>query len=60
MSEQEIRVPELGGADEVEVVEVLVKAGDKVNAEDPLLEVESDKATVSCRRRHPEPSSVLM
>lgn len=46
MSEQEIRVPELGGADEVEVVEVLVKAGDKVNAEDPLLEVESDKATV--------------
>ena len=46
MSEQEIRVPELGGADEVEVVEVLVKAGDKVNEEDPLLEVESDKATV--------------
>ena len=46
MSEQEIRVPELGGADEVEVVEVLVAAGDKVNAEDPLLEVESDKATV--------------
>ena len=46
MSEQEIRVPELGGAESVEVVEVLVSAGDSVNAEDPLLELESDKATV--------------
>ncbi len=44
--EQEIRVPELGGADAVEIVSVLVRAGDTVNAEDPLLELESDKATV--------------
>lgn len=46
MSEQEIRVPELGGAESVEVVELLVSVGDSVNAEDPLLELESDKATV--------------
>ncbi|MGM0451492.1 MAG: dihydrolipoyllysine-residue acetyltransferase [Pseudomonadota bacterium] len=46
MSEQEIRVPELGGAESVEIVGVLVSVGDSVNAEDPLLELESDKATV--------------
>ena len=46
MSEQEIRVPELGGADSVEIVGILVSVGDSVNAEDPLLELESDKATV--------------
>lgn len=46
MSEQEIRVPELGGAESVEVVELLVGVGDSVGAEDPLLELESDKATV--------------
>ena len=46
MSEQEIRVPELGGAESVEIVGVLVSVGDSVNTEDPLLELESDKATV--------------
>ncbi|TVP52138.1 MAG: dihydrolipoyllysine-residue acetyltransferase [Halomonadaceae bacterium] len=46
MSEQEIRVPDLGGADEVEITDILVKAGDKVEAEDAILEVESDKASV--------------
>ncbi|MDX1587920.1 MAG: dihydrolipoyllysine-residue acetyltransferase [Oleiphilaceae bacterium] len=46
MSEQEIRVPDLGGADEVEITEILVKAGDTVAAEDAILEVESDKASV--------------
>jgi pyruvate dehydrogenase E2 component (dihydrolipoamide acetyltransferase) len=46
MSEQEIRVPDLGGADEVEVIELLVSAGDSVEAEDPILTVETDKASV--------------
>ncbi|MBZ2168982.1 dihydrolipoyllysine-residue acetyltransferase [Marinobacter sp. F4216] len=46
MSEQEIKVPDLGGADEVEVIEVLVSEGDSVEAEDPILAVESDKASV--------------
>ncbi|TGN40514.1 dihydrolipoyllysine-residue acetyltransferase [Marinobacter confluentis] len=46
MSEQEIKVPDLGGADEVEVIEILVSQGDSVEAEDPILTVESDKASV--------------
>ncbi|MDV2080542.1 dihydrolipoyllysine-residue acetyltransferase [Marinobacter xestospongiae] len=46
MSEQDIKVPDLGGADEVEVIEILVSAGDSVAEEDPILTVESDKASV--------------
>jgi pyruvate dehydrogenase E2 component (dihydrolipoamide acetyltransferase) len=46
MSEQEIKVPDLGGADEVEVIEITVSAGDSVETEDPILTVESDKASV--------------
>jgi len=46
MSEQEIKVPDLGGADEVEVIEIIVSAGDSVEEEDPILTVESDKASV--------------
>ena len=46
MSEQEIKVPDLGGADEVEVIEILVSQGDSVEEEDPILTVESDKASV--------------
>lgn len=46
MSEQEIKVPDLGGADEVEVIELLVSAGDSVEAEDPILTIETDKASV--------------
>ncbi|MDC0662483.1 dihydrolipoyllysine-residue acetyltransferase [Marinobacter sp. SS21] len=46
MSEQDIKVPDLGGAEEVEVIEILVNEGDSVAEEDPILTVESDKATV--------------
>lgn len=46
MSEQEIKVPDLGGAEEVEVIELLVSAGDTVETEDPILTVETDKASV--------------
>jgi pyruvate dehydrogenase E2 component (dihydrolipoamide acetyltransferase) len=53
MSEQEIRVPDLGGADEVEVIEILVNAGDSVAEEDPILTVETDKASVEL----PSPSA---
>ncbi|MDP7397975.1 MAG: 2-oxo acid dehydrogenase subunit E2 [Lentisphaeria bacterium] len=42
---QEIKVPSVGeGIDSVDIVEVLVEPGQKVNVEDPLIEVESDKA----------------
>jgi len=41
-----VRVPDIGDFDSVEVIEVLVNPGDQVNAEDPLITLESDKATM--------------
>ncbi len=46
MSEQQIKVPDIGDFDEVAVIEVLVKAGDTVVAEQSLITVESDKASM--------------
>ena len=42
----EVRIPDIGDFAEVEVIEVLVKVGDEVAAEAPLLVLESDKATL--------------
>lgn len=42
----EIKVPDLGGADTVEVIDILVNIGDNINIEDPLMTVESDKASM--------------
>ncbi len=42
----QISVPDLGDFDAVEVIEVLVKVGDHVELEDPLITLESDKATM--------------
>ncbi|HEY0697000.1 MAG TPA: biotin/lipoyl-containing protein, partial [Micromonospora sp.] len=42
----EVSVPDIGDFTGVPVIEVLVGIGDKVNAEDPLLTLESDKATL--------------
>jgi pyruvate dehydrogenase E2 component (dihydrolipoamide acetyltransferase) len=42
----EVTVPDIGDFDAVPIIEVHVAAGDKVNAEDPLLTLESDKATM--------------
>lgn len=42
----EVRVPDIGTADEVDVIEVLVRTGDNVNQEDGLITVETDKATM--------------
>lgn len=41
-----IKVPDIGDFDAVEIIEILVKPGDKVNIDDPLLTLESDKATM--------------
>ncbi|MBA1146772.1 dihydrolipoyl dehydrogenase [Ectothiorhodospiraceae bacterium WFHF3C12] len=43
---QEIKVPDIGDFDEVDIIEVLVKPGDTVNVEDSLITLESDKATM--------------
>lgn len=42
----EIRVPDIGDFDAVEVIEVLVSAGDAIENEQPLITLESDKATM--------------
>ena len=42
---KEVQVPDIGG-DEVEVTEVMVKVGDKVEAEQSLITVEGDKASM--------------
>jgi len=46
MSLKEVLVPDIGNFDSVDVIEVLVKAGDSVAADDSLLTVESDKASM--------------
>jgi len=42
----EVRVPDLGDFDAVEIVEVLVSAGDTVSPEDPLITLETEKAAM--------------
>src|SRR4029453_13089187 len=42
----QVRVPDIGDFKDVPVIEVLVKAGDTVKAEDALVTLESDKATM--------------
>jgi dihydrolipoamide dehydrogenase len=42
----EVRVPDIGDYSDVPVIEVHVAAGDTVSAEDPLITLESDKATM--------------
>jgi pyruvate dehydrogenase E2 component (dihydrolipoamide acetyltransferase) len=42
----EVRVPDIGDFKDVPVIEIFVKPGDTVKAEDPLIALESDKATM--------------
>ncbi|MDQ8015346.1 MAG: dihydrolipoyllysine-residue acetyltransferase [Bordetella sp.] len=46
MAAIEVKVPDIGDFDEVAVIEVLVKVGDTVKAEQSLITVESDKASM--------------
>ena len=46
MSLMEIKVPDIGDFKEVEVIELLVKPGDTIKAEQSLITVESDKASM--------------
>nr|WP_290696756.1 pyruvate dehydrogenase complex dihydrolipoyllysine-residue acetyltransferase [Halomonas sp. UBA3074] len=43
---KEIRVPDLSGASDVPIIEIGVAAGDEINEEDPLITLESDKASM--------------
>jgi dihydrolipoamide dehydrogenase len=49
----EVKVPDIGDFKDVPVIEVLVKPGDKVDPETPLITLESDKATMEV----PSPSA---
>src|SRR5437660_2068167 len=46
MATQEVKVPDIGDFKDVPVIQVFVKAGDPVKPEDPLISLESDKATM--------------
>jgi pyruvate dehydrogenase E2 component (dihydrolipoamide acetyltransferase) len=46
MAIQDILVPDIGNFDSVDVIDVLIKAGDTVAKEDSLITVESDKASM--------------
>ena len=43
---QSIIVPDIGDFKSVEIIEVLVKVGDQINKDDPIVTVESDKSSV--------------
>lgn len=43
---QEIRIPDIGDVEDVEVVEILVSSGDQVSEDDPIIVIESDKASM--------------
>ena len=42
----EITVPDIGDFESVEIIEVLVKPGDTINKNDPVVTLESDKSSV--------------
>src|SRR5438067_1110447 len=42
----EVKVPDIGDFKDVPVIEVMVQPGDRVKPEDPLITLESDKATM--------------
>ncbi|QQE89455.1 dihydrolipoyllysine-residue acetyltransferase [Azotobacter chroococcum] len=53
---QEIRVPDIGSSGKAKVIELLVKAGDQVQAEQSLIVLESDKASMEI----PSPAAGLV
>ncbi|HYC37118.1 MAG TPA: dihydrolipoyl dehydrogenase [Usitatibacter sp.] len=52
MAVLEVKVPDIGDFRDVPVIEVLVKPGDVVKKEDPLVSLESDKATMEVPSTH--------
>ncbi len=48
----EVLVPDIGNFDSVDIIEILVKAGDKIAIDDSLITVESDKASMDIPSSH--------
>jgi len=46
MTIKQIELPDIGGFDSVEIIELHVAVGDQINVEDPILTLESDKASM--------------
>src|SRR5580698_833042 len=46
MDSVEVKVPDIGEFTDVDVIEVMVKPGDTVGVDDPLIAIESEKATM--------------
>lgn len=46
MAIQTIKVPDIGGAEGVEVIEISVKVGDVIALEDSIIVLETDKASM--------------
>lgn len=46
MATTEIKVPDIGGAHNVTVIEISVKSGDQIKANDPIVTLEGDKASM--------------
>jgi pyruvate dehydrogenase E2 component (dihydrolipoamide acetyltransferase) len=53
VAEKEIKLPDIGEFDSVDIIEIAVNPGDQIKAEDTLLTLESDKATMDI----PSPSA---
>ncbi len=51
-----VEVPDIGDFTNVDIIEVLVSVGDSINEEDPLITLESDKATIEI----PSPSAGIV
>jgi len=52
-SEMTVTVPDIGGSEGVEIIEILVKSGDSINEDDAVVVLESDKASMEV----PSPAS---
>lgn len=52
MSQIEIKVPDIGGHDNVDVIDVMVKVGDVVAVDQSLITLETDKATMDVPSSH--------
>jgi len=48
----ELLVPDIGDFEKVEIIEILVKKGDKINKNDPVVTLESDKSSVEVPSNH--------
>ncbi len=46
MDKRSVQVPDIGDFQEVEVIDILVHSGDRIQEEDPLITLESDKASM--------------